>query len=210
MSRSPSTLSKPLALFALPLVAVAVTACPEVTPDDGDNEGEVVTTVTLTFTPQGGGDALVFAFDDPENDGDPVIDDVVLSDADDYDLAVRFENKLADPAEDITAEVEDEGQDHQVFFFGRGVSGPASDAAGALVTHSYADTDDNDLPVGLESTIVTDATGSAELQVVLRHMPPENDVAVKTADTAATFKDEGEAAIGGSSDAAVTFPLTVE
>lgn len=198
-------------MFAtLPFVVVALSACPEVTPDDGENENEVITTVTLTFTPQGGGDAVVFAFDDPENDGDPVIDDVVLSDALDYDLAVAFTNKLADPAEDITAEVHDEAVDHQLFFFGSGVQSPASDTAAALITQSYADTDDNDLPVGLESSIVTNATGSAELQVLLRHMPPENDVAVKTADAAATFKDEGEAGLGGSTDASVTFPLTVE
>ncbi len=194
----------------LSLVVVSLAACPEVTPDEGDNENEVITTITLTFTPDAGGAALVFAFDDPENDGAPIIDAVVLDNDVDYDLAVSFANELADPAEDLTAEVRDEAVDHQVFFFGSGVQSPASNVAGALITQSYADSDANDLPVGLASTIVTNVTGVAELQVVLRHMPQENDVAVKTADAASTFKEQGEAGLGGSTDAAVTFPLNVE
>ncbi len=206
-----SRLLSAISLSSLVLTVLTVlTACPAVTPDEGDNDNEVITTVTLTFAPQGGGDALVFAFDDPENDGDPIVDDVVLADANDYDLAVSFANKLANPDEDITDEVRGEAVDHQVFISGSGVVGPASDAAGALVTHAYADSDDNGLPVGLESNIVTDAVGDAELRVVLRHMPIENGVAVKTDTAAADFKDGGEAAIGGTTDASVTFPLTVE
>ena len=189
---------------------VVLCGCPEVTPDDGDNENEVITTVTLTFTPSGGGDALVFAFDDPENDGDPVIDDVVLDNAVDYDMTVGFTNKLSDPPEEITDEVNEEHDVHQVFVFGSGVTGPASAGDTPLVTHAYDDVDGNDLPVGLKNTITTDATGSAELSILLRHMPPENDTAVKVAGLADDFKEGGESALPGSTDASVTFPLTVE
>lgn len=193
------------------VVVAAATGCPPVAPPPDENEGEVITTVELTFTPQGGGADLVFAFADPENDGDPVVDDIVLADADDYDLGVRFLNELADPAEDISAEVADEAADHQVLIFGSAVSGPAAGPAAApVVTHAYADTDDNGLPVGLANTIVTDLVGGGAFSVLLRHMPPENGAQVKGEATAADFASGGEAAIGGSTDANVTFDLRVE
>ena len=199
-------------LRLLPAVFVVVApSCTPVQPPPFVNEGEVITTVELTFTPQGGGEAVQFSFADPENDGDPVVDDIVLSAAVDYDLAVRFLNELADPAEDISDEVRDEGADHLVLISGSAVAGPAAgDNAAAVVTHAYDDVDDNGLPIGLLHTIVTDAVGSGELSVLLRHMPPENDAAVKAASTPADFAAGGEAGIGGSTDIDVTFALSVE
>ena len=198
--------------LALPLLLAPVLAgCPPVTPPPDQNESEVITTVELTFTPQGGGADLVFAFADKENDGDPVVDDIVLDDAADYDLGIRFLNELADPAEDISEEVADEGADHQVLIAGTAVAGPAAgNNANAVVTHAYADTDDNDLPIGLQNTIVTDGVGAGTFIVLLRHMPPENDTAVKLASTPADFAVGGEAGIGGDTDVNVSFDLTVE
>ncbi len=200
-------------LFASSLFAVAslsAVGCVDVaTPDPPDNEQEVITTVKVTFTPAGGGNALEFAFADPENDGSPVIDDVALENGTSYTMAVAFLNELEDPAEDITAEVEEESDEHQVFVYGSGVSGPATgENAAALVTHAYADTDANDLPVGLSNTITATAAGSAELKVMLRHLPVENETAQKVADLAAALA-AGET-LPGEPDVDVTFPLVVE
>ena len=172
-----------------PTILLLATACQDVEGDkddhDHDHEQEVVTTVVLTFTPTGGGGELVFEWADPEDDGSPVIDEIVLSDAEDYSLTVSFLNELEDPAEDITAEVEDESDQHQVFFTGSGVEGPATGTnAAAILTHAYADTDVNGLPVGLDNDIGTRAVGSGELTVTLRHMPLESDQPVKVAGTA--------------------------
>jgi hypothetical protein len=196
----------------VPLLALVVTACGDPGDDhDHDHDNEVITTVALTFTPSGGGSALRFAWADPESDGSPVIDAIVLADADDYDVTVAFLNELEDPAEDITEEVADESDQHQVFFTGSSVEGPATgDNAAAVVTQAYADKDVNGLPVGLENTFTTDAAGSGELTVTLRHMPLESGNAVKVAGVAEDVADGGFGSIGGDNDVQVTFDLTVE
>jgi hypothetical protein len=199
-----------LALSASGLILAlgALGAC-----DDGggsSNENELITTVTLTFAPEGGGAAVIAAFDDPDGDGGqaPTVDSIDLTDGTTYTLTVTFANRLEDPPEDITEEVADESDEHQVFFTGTAVDGPASDNPGAPLTHAYDDEDPNGLPVGLTSTIVA-ATGTGALTVTLRHLPPINDTAVKTAEVAMQVADGGFSAIGGSSDAQVDFLVAV-
>lgn len=201
-----TTLFTALSLGALSLVA----ACD----DEGHshNEGEVITTVVLTFTPAGGGTAVTATFNDPDGDGGaaPTVDPINLARGVTYNTSVRFENRLETPAEDITLEVADESDEHQVFYTGTAVNGPASAQTGAALTHAYTDTDVNGLPIGLASTFATaNAAGAGTLVVTLRHMPPANDTAVKTATTAATVRDSGFSAIGGENDANVTFQVTV-
>ncbi len=179
--------------------------------DGAGNENEVITTVTLTFEPEGGGDAVTGAFNDPDGDGGgaPTVDSIALADGATYTLTVSFENRLEDPAEDITQEVADESDEHQIFYTGSAVDGPASDQPEAPLTHTYGDEDANGLPIGLENTIVA-AAGTGELTVTLRHLPPVNDAAVKTADLAQEVSDDGFGALGGSTDAQVDFDVTVE
>ena len=199
-------------LLAAALLALS-TGCNDVdgdgkNPDDGN---EVITTVVLSFTALGGGTPAEFTWADAENDGSPVIDDVTLSDLLDYRVSVSFLNELEDPAEDITAEVADESDEHQVFFTGDAVEGPATGAAAsAPLVHAYDDEDANGNPVGLDSTLTTRATGTGDLIVTLRHMPPEDGAAVKVAGVAEDVATGGFAAIGGDNDVQVTFPVTVE
>jgi hypothetical protein len=177
-------------------------------PDHG-NESEVITTVVLTFTPEAGA-PITAAFDDPDGDGGeaPTIDAIDLTPGN-YTLAIAFENRLEDPPEDITLEIEDEDQEHQIFFTGSAVNGPASDNPGAALEHSYEDQDANALPVGLQNSVVA-STGSGELIVTLRHLPPVAGASVKTAETSADVRELGFTGIGGSSDAQVTFPVDVQ
>jgi len=165
------------------------------------NSGELITTVVLTFTPANGGEIVATA-NDPDGDGGepPAIDPVNLA-ADTYAMTVRFQNRLEDPPEEITDEVMDESDAHQVFFTGSAVSGP--------LMHAYADQDRNGLPVGLASTVVA-APGSGMLTVTLRHMPPVNDTPVKTAGLAEGVEVTGTAGLPGESDAVVTFAVTVQ
>ena len=82
-----------------PLILLLSGACSDVEGDDHDHdhENEVITTVELTFTPQAGGSDLVYTWADPEDDGSPLIDDIVLMDTETYDLSVAFLNELEDP-----------------------------------------------------------------------------------------------------------------
>jgi hypothetical protein len=200
-------------LIALPLLLL-VSACADVEEDDHDHhdhEHEVMTTVVLTFTAQDDGSVVEYIWADPENDGSPVIDDVVLMDASVYDLSLSFLNELEDPAEDITPEIFDEADEHQVFLTGSAVQGPSNpDNADAVIEHAYTDSDDAGLPVGLENSISTLAVGSGELTVTLRHMPPESDQAVKVEGLADDVAADGFSAIGGANDIQVTFNTEVE
>jgi hypothetical protein len=192
----------------LALVFVTLAACGDFT-GGAQNEQEVITTVALSFTPMGGGSKVIAEFDDPDGDGGdpPTVQPVSLIAGTTYTLEVSFQNRLATIPEDITAEVMDEADLHLLLFTGSAVVGPATSNTTGPLTQSYADMDAAGLPIGLTDTIVTRA-GSGELIVTLRHMPPE-EPPQKAADTVALVKSGGLDAIGGSTDASVTFAVTV-
>lgn len=185
---------------------------------EDENHG-LATTVRLLFTPDGGGEPLAFEWTDPENDGEPIIDDIVLPDDSDtedhvargYTLDVEIWNALEDPVEDVTPDIAEQANMHQVFFTGSAVQGPATgDNPDAIIAQAYADEDANGLPLGLSNTVTTLAWGSGELTVTLRHMPTENGELVKTPDLAADVAEGGFSAIGGSNDIEVKFNIEVE
>jgi len=181
------------------LCLLLVAACGD--PGGDANEGEVITTVTLTFTPMSGGSAVTAVFDDPDGDGGdpPTIDPVTLA-AGMFALEVGFQNRLEDPPEEITDEVRDEGDEHQLFFTGTAIEGP--------FVHAYADTDGAGLPIGLSSTI-TARTGTGQLTVTLKHLPPLDGNRLKKPDLAAMVASAGINSVGGDTDVSVTFSVTV-
>ncbi|MFT6234184.1 MAG: hypothetical protein ACJAZO_004706 [Myxococcota bacterium] len=212
-----------------PLGLLFTSACSDVETPDGchDHDGELhcdenhglATTLILNFTPVGGGDTLTFQWADPDNDGNPEVDPILLPDASDHDhhdaqeytLDVEVWNELEDPAENVTLEIADLSDSHQFFFTGRAVEGPATaDNSNAIIQHSYADEDENGLPIGLSNTITTLDWGTADLTVTLRHMPAENGEAVKTAGLADEVADNGFGGIGGGNDIEVSFTVEVE
>lgn len=184
----------------LALVALLIAGC-ELDPPTEGSDPEVITTVELTLTPQGGGESMVATFADPENDGSPTVDPIVLAPSSTWDLAVRFLNELEDPAEDITLEIEDEADEHQVFFTGSALD---------VVTVTATDADPDGLPVGLASEVVTLGEGTGTLTVTLRHLPVEGGVPNKVAGLSDQVADDGDLRnVGGETDAVADFPLTV-
>ncbi len=167
------------------------------------NEQEVITSVILDF------DGTRFEFNDPDGDGgeNPTIDPVVLAPGT-YNLTVHFENRLEDPPEDITEEVNDESDQHLVLFTGSAIVGPATDNETGPLEQAYADQDVNGLPIGLTNTIVA-TPGTGMMTVTLRHMPPE-EPPEKAADTVDIVRIDGFDSIGGSTDARVIFDVTVQ
>jgi hypothetical protein len=191
-------------------VLVLAAGCFGDDPHAGGNENELITTVTLVFTPEGGGDATIAVFDDPDGDGGepPTVDPIALAAGTAYGLSIGFENGLEAPPEDITEEVADEAEEHQVFLTGTAVDGPASDRPDAPLAHAYADEDGTGLPLGLVNEIAA-SSGEGELTVTLRHLPPIDGAPGKVAELAATVAADGFAAIGGATDAQVTFDVVV-
>jgi hypothetical protein len=188
-----------------------VTACSDDDDSGATNEEEVITTVSLTFTPASGGAAITAAFDDPDGDGGaaPTVDPLHLAAGTTYAVAVRFQNKLETPPDEITDEIRDESDAHQVFFTGTAVAGPASSTANAPLTQSYSDADANGVPIGLANSFVASA-GAGQLVVTLRHMPPVNGTRVKVAGLADKVRASGITALPGDTDAQVSFDVTVQ
>ncbi len=158
-----------------------------------ENEEELITTVNYTLTPTDGGEAIVLTFQDLDGDGEmvPMISSGLLGAGKTYNGVLELLNESDSPAENITEEIQEEDEDHQFFF--------QTDIAGLVVAYSDTDADGN--PVGLSTTVTTDAAASGSLTIILLHEP------VKTAD-GVSAGDITNAA--GESDIEVVFPIDVQ
>lgn len=156
------------------------------------NEEEVITTVTTTLT--AGSSVITLTSRDLDGDGPNV--PVVTASGDlkintTYNGVTTFLNETVKPADDITAEVKEEGEDHQLFY----------QAPAAVGTFTYGDTDKNGKPIGLTFTLKTGATATTgNITVVLRHLPAKSATGVATGDITNA---------GGATDASVFFPVKV-
>lgn len=198
-------------LLTLPLtLALSLAACGDDEPEDTggeDNPEEVITTVTVTLTPSGGGTAVVASAEDSDGNGTiDSIDALTLSSGTTYVMTVGLLNELESPPEDIGAEVADEDDEHQLFFLGTGVESEATGTVtNPIVTVSYGDQDGNGDPVGLvDTTVVANTAGTGTFRVVLRHLP-----GVKASGLAADVASGGIDSIPGENDVDVEFDLTV-
>lgn len=182
---------KNLKLTSLLLLTIILFSCSD---DDNSapvNEEEVITTVTITL--DNGSNVVTLKSQDLDGDGPnaPVITVSGNLDANSTYLgSVEFLNELESPAEDITLEIEEEGVEHQIFY----------QVTNSLGTISYDDIDDNGDPIGVEFTLVTGNAGTGTLTVTLRHEPNKDASGVSTGDITNA---------GGSTDAEVSFPITV-
>ena len=179
--------------FLLAMLAVSVFSCDSDDPEPV-NEEELITTLRVTFTGTGnttGTEVATFQDLDGAGGDDPIITNPILETNGTYNVTVEFLNETESPAEDITEEVEEEGDEHQVFFV----------STGADFTYAYNDEDGNNNPIGLEGTVTTGAAGTGTLQVLLIHEPNK---------TATGVADGNPANAGGETDISVTFNLTIQ
>ena len=100
--------------------------------------------------------------------------------------------------------------EHQVFFVGSSVEGPAAITnPNAIIQQLYDDVDNYGYPIGLKSTIVSTNTGSGVLNIQLRHLPMLKGELLKYDGLAALMANEGEQAMPGSTDISVDFNITM-
>jgi hypothetical protein len=178
--------------------------------DDDDpkkeNTPELITEATLTFTPTGGGATVTVTATDPDGEGvqDLTVDgpiNLVVNKT--YTLSVELINGLADPSEeeyDITAEVEEEGDEHMFFFAWTNdvFSDPAGNGNVDNRTDdvNYNDEDDNGLPLGLSTSWTTVASAaSGTFRIMLKHQPD--------------LKSASSTSATGESDMDLTFTINV-
>lgn len=156
------------------LIAAFGFACgddPPTSSGSGAGEEELITTATITLTPQGGGPAITVQFKDLDGDGGnaPTIDTLTVTLGTTYNGTILLQNEAETPAEDITAEVKNEAEEHQFFY----TTGGGFASASVTVTDKESDYGTNtgsDLPVGIAFTLTVPAgTGNGTFRAVLSH-----------------------------------------
>ena len=156
------------------VVAIFGFACSDSAPtSSGSSAGEegLITTATVTLTPQGGGTAITLQFKDLDGAGGtaPNIDTLKVALGTTYNGTILLQNEAATPAEDITVEVKNEAEEHQIFY----TTGGSFAIATVAVTDTESDYGTNagtDLPVGIAFTLtVPNNAGNGTLRVILSH-----------------------------------------
>ncbi|MDC1104042.1 type 1 periplasmic binding fold superfamily protein [Polaribacter sp.] len=174
-------------------VATAFTACSS---DDPEvvNEEELITTLTATLKPIGGGTDIILKSVDLDGDGPdaPVISvSANLSANTNYSGVLKVENETESPAEDITLEVLEEDEEHQFFFT------PTNNIA----TVTYDDMDGDGNPIGVQFSLATTTAATGNLTITLRHEPIKTASGVSNGDITNA---------GGETDVQAVFPITVQ
>jgi hypothetical protein len=179
-------------LYILPLFVLTLISCD---PDDPDpvNEEEVITTLTYTLQPTAGGSPVVFSFRDIDGDGglDPMISAGSLAANTEYNGSVTLLNETEDPAEDITEEVREEDDEHQLFYV----------ISGANANIIYLDQDGDGNPLGLMTRLTTGEASTGTITVILRHEPDKSVLGADPNDPVLA---------GGETDIEVTFNLDIQ
>jgi len=179
----------------IPVLSLVALLCMTSCTDDNEvqiiNEDELITTVELELTSSSDAtNVILFKSVDIDGDGpdDPVITVTGTINANtSYDGSIRFLNESIAPTENITEEVIEEGDEHEVFY--------NSSLADFSITK--VDLDANGNPLGVITTLQTGAAGTGTLTVVLRHEPTKPN-------------DNTLSGAGGETDVQVSFALTVE
>ncbi len=201
---------KSLILLLVTGSLISLSGCKNDDPEP-ENIPELVTKVTLKFTPAGGGAAVTVTATDPDGEGvqDIKVDGTInLIKGTQYTLSLELINglyKVGDDGYNITAEVEEEGDEHQFFFrFSEGAfSSPtgmgnikdnSSSTAGSI---NYLDKDVNNLPIGISTSWTSSgvATSDKSFRVVLKHQPD--------------IKSSTSTSLDGESDLDISFVLNV-
>ena len=129
------------------------------------NEQELITTMKLILTETGAGTVYTFVFKDLDGEGGnaPTIDNIVLPANKSFTGQVVLLDESKNPADSISVEVKEEGDEHQFFYT----------IANANLTHSYAsgDVDGNGVPIGLKPSFSSGNASTGTLTVVLKHQP---------------------------------------
>lgn len=179
---------KLLNIRSLTLIAAAliIAGCSDDDVPAAENQEEVINKVTLIFTSPTGGAARAFTYTDPDGPGTtpPIQDDIVLAAGTIYTMNISLQNTLGEAVEDISQEVREEGEEHQIFFGWTGALFTSPTGLGNIGSENqsiinYDDADNAQLPIGLATIWETAPTPVAgTFRILLKHQP-----GVKTEDS---------------------------
>jgi len=161
-------------LYIFILFASILIACDNNDPKKEDVP-ELITKVTLTFTPTTGPPVVATATD-PDGEGVQNIKNdgpINLKSNTTYLLTIQLVNGLAQPTDeayDVTKEVRNNGAEHQFYF-----NWSADEFTNSVVDYSGGSDskDQNGLPLGLTTTWTTkgNAVAASNFRVILKHQP---------------------------------------
>ncbi|MFL0683354.1 MAG: hypothetical protein ACK4SF_02755 [Algoriphagus aquaeductus] len=190
----------PLYLFAV--LAMGFASCESENPEE-ENDGEVITDVTLNFQEVDAsnnpvGSPVSFKASDPQGievGSSPTIQPVNITRGKRYIMTIEVFNSIEN--EDITEEILEEADEHQFFFLG-----PAF--TNNIMTIAYADA--GGIALGLRNLVTVSSspgTNNTTMRVVLRH-----DLN-KSFSGASNPNFENFVQAGGETDLDITFPVVI-
>jgi len=189
-----------VSLYLLAVLAFGFASCESEDPEK-ENDGEVITDVTLKFQELDASNALVgsvltFKASDPQGievGKTPTVQSISLTKGKKYQMTIEVTNEIE--KEDITKEILEEAAEHQFFFLG-----PVFDSN--IFSIQYADA--GGIALGLKNTVtVSSSTGTnnSSMRIVLRHDLNKSFAGANNP----TFANFAQA--GGESDLDITFPV---
>ncbi len=183
-------LNIPLKLFLG--VLFILTAC-ENDDDTIKDCQEVITTIQYTLTPNSGGTPIILKYLDLDGDGGntPTISEGVLNTNQTYLGTLELLDESSSNIENISQEILEETQDHQLFFISS-----ISD-----LNVAYNDQDINGKPLGIKSILTTGNESFGSLKIILLQEPDKfsDGVSEGIIDNA-----------GGETVMEISFPITVQ
>jgi hypothetical protein len=191
-----------LPIYLFGILALGFASCESDDPEP-ENDGEVITDVTLNFQEldeSGNPIGLITSFtaSDPEGievGGSPTIQPVSLTRGKTYRMTIEVMNSIDN--EDITEEILEEADEHQFFFLGSAFSSN-------IMTIIYDDPSGE--LIGLQNILTISSspgTNNTQMQVVLRHDLDKNFPGA----TNPNFANFVQA--GGETDLDITFPVVI-
>ena len=165
------------------------------------NETEVLTTVTIVFTPVSGGTAITLKSRDLDGDGPitPVItgNTVPFALNKTYNGEVSVLDETKTPPENVSAAILTEAVDHQFFYQKTGTLPMFTYTPIATAANNF---DSNGKPLGFKTTFVTTTAATGALKVTLRHDGNKSAAGVASGDiTNATGATDFEVTFAGLS-----------
>lgn len=153
-----------------------------------ENEEEVITTVIVYVTDINN---AVFEYTYEVINSAVMVDDINLEPNSFYKISLGFFNANEDPMENITAEIQNEAEDHLICY-------DASTSLSEALAITITDEDANGKKIGLSSDWNTSASATGEIEIKLKHQPGiKADI-------------EPEDCDAGETDIEVEFPVIIE
>ncbi len=155
--------------------------------NEEENEEELITTVNVKLTAAGAA-TQTFTWKDVDGPGGnaPQIGTITLSPGVTYACELEFLDESKTPAENITDEIEEEDDDHQIYY----------EVSTAALTIGSLNTDARGLPLGITSSWVAGTNSSGSVKITLKHKP-----GVKAA---------GDLVTKGETDIEISFPVVIQ